>query len=121
VSTVVGTLVQLFEQENFDGLFGNTTQHCMANQSFYPQNLCGPRGAEQLSFARWKSLGYTAYTNANPDLLQSYAFELENRAKQLGKASSGDGEFASLTAESWFERDQTLSDDEQGARFTYLM
>ena len=93
----------------------------MLNQSYYPTHLCGPRGAEQLSFAGWKARGYDAYKHANPDLFQSYAFEIETRSKQLGKASSGDGEFASLTAASWFERDQTLSDDEQGARFTYLM
>ena len=93
----------------------------MINGSYYRKHLCGPRGVEQLSFARWKALGYDAYKHANPDVLQSFAFQIEKRAKQLGKASSGDGEFASLAADAWFNRDQTLPDDEQGARFTYLM
>ena len=96
-------------------------QHCMRNQDYYKTHLCGPKGVEQLSFARWKALGYDAYKDANHELLQSYAGELESRVKELGGASSGDGEYASMAAQAWFERDQRLPDDEQGARFTYLM
>lgn len=113
--------MQLFEKDNFNGLWGNTTQHCMRNQDYYKTHLCGPKGVEQLSFARWKALGYDAYKDANHELLQSYAGELESRVKELGGASSGDGEYASMAAQAWFERDQRLSDEEQGARFTYLM
>ena len=93
----------------------------MKNQSFYVERACGPRGAEQLSFAKWKSLGYTAYKDADHDLVQSFAFQIEERAKQLGGASSGDGEFASITAKAWFERDQTLPYDDQAALFSYWM
>ena len=83
--------------------------------------MCGPRGAEQLSFGQWKRMGFTAYEDANHDLVQSYAFKLEKRAKEMGGAASGDGEFASMAAAAWFERDQTLPYDEQAALFHYLM
>ena len=110
---IVATLTQLFEQENFDGLFGNVTQKCMLNQSYLPSHMCGPRGAEQLPFSQWKRMGFTAYRDANHDLVQSYAYQIEKRAKEMGGASSGDGEFASLAAAAWFERDQTLTYEQQ--------
>ena len=66
-------------------------------------------------------MGFTAYRDANHDLVQSYAYQIEKRAKEMGGASSGDGEFASLAAAAWFERDQTLPYEEQPALFHWHM
>lgn len=114
--------VSLVNPDNFETTYGNITQSCMSNGSFYTEVLCGPRGSEALSFAAWKTRYPHGYAQFDIDIVQSYASEMLIRGEQLGGAAGGQsGELAIETADAWFYRDQTLADTDQAARFTYLM
>lgn len=119
---VTAVTVSLVNPDNFETSYGNITQKCMTNGSYYTDVLCGPRGSEQLSFAAWKTRYPHGHAQFDIDLVQSYASEMLLRGEQLGGAAGGQsGELAIETADSWFFRDQTLAHEDQAARFTYLM
>ena len=117
---VAAIAVQLLSPDNFNVMFGNVTQQCMTNGSFYKDVLCGPRGSEYLPFHVWKKRHPHGYSQFDIDIVQSFAAEMLHRGKQLGGAAGGKrGELAIETAKSWFLRDPTV--EEPAARFTYLM
>lgn len=108
--------------ENFEEMYGNITQKCMTNGSYYSDVLCGPRGSELLSFPVWKTRFTHGYSTFDIDIVQSYASEMLVRGQQLGGAGGGQvGELAVECAHSWFYRDTSIPEEEQAARFTYLM
>jgi hypothetical protein len=94
----------------------------MTNGSWYTSTLCGPRGAEDLSFNRWSQLYYAGYAEFDIDIVQAYAGLMLKRATQLGSSSAGEESvLVKEVAKSWFLRNPTLAEDKQAARFTYLM
>ena len=112
---------QLLNPDNFQTSYGNISQSCMSNGSFYTDVLCGPRGSETLSFPVWAARYPHGYNLFDQDIVQSYASEMLVRGEQLGGAAGGEkGELVLEAANSWFYRDPTLPEEEQAARFTYL-
>ena len=94
----------------------------MTNGSYYTNTLCAARGAEDLSFNRWKALYSAGYAEFDLDIVQSYAGLMLKRSEQMGGAAAG--EAAALAHEAghaWFYRNQALPEREQAAQFTYLM
>jgi len=84
--------------------------------------LCGPRGAEDLSYGRWKQLYSQGHAEFDIDIVQAYAGLMTQRAVQMGGASAGeDAALAQETADAWFFRNPELREEDQAARFTYLM
>ena len=114
--------ISLFNPDNFERFYGNVTQTCMSNGSYYEQVLCGPRGSEQLSFNVWKDRYKRGYQQFDIDIVQSYAEKMITRGTLMGGSAGGsDAEGALDAGNAWFERDQTLPHDEQAARFTHAM
>jgi len=114
--------VSLVKPENFNAFYGNVTDKCLTNGSYYTTSLCGPRGAEELPFRQWRNLYREGHAEFDLDIVQSYAGLMMQRAVQMGGASAGeDAAMAQETAEAWFLRNPTLPETEQAAQFTYLM
>ena len=114
--------VSLLNPQKFETFYGAVTDQCMTNGSYYTNTLCGPRGAEDLSFNRWKALYSAGYAEFDLDIVQSYAGLMLKRSEQMGGAAAG--EAAALAHEAghaWFYRNQALPEREQAAQFTYLM
>lgn len=119
---VTAISVSLIKPDNFNAFYGNVTEQCMTNGTWYTSTLCGPRGAEALSFNRWSRLYYSGYAEFDIDIVQAYAGHMLQRAEQMGGASAGeDAALAEEAAHAWFFRSPELEEDRQAARFTYLM
>lgn len=94
----------------------------MTNGSFYSSYLCGPRGTENLPFSTWQQLYAVGHAEFDVDLVQSYAGMMYERSVQMGGSSSGElGSLAAAASDAWFYRNQALPEEQQAARFTYLM
>lgn len=112
----VAISVSLLMPENFDGFYSDVTNKCLTNGTFY-YSLCGPRGAEQLPFQRWSAL-YTGHRDYDLDVVQAYAGLLQQRAETMDRAAAGaTGALIEDTAKAWFEREPTLPEADQAARF----
>ena len=115
--------MSLITPENFERFYGNVTDKCMTNGSYYEEIMCGPRGSvENTPFIVWKARYPHGYAKFDIDIVQSYAEQMLTRGTFMGLSAGGqDAEDAVQTGEAWFERDQTLPPEEQAARFTYMM
>lgn len=114
--------MSLIKPDNFNAFYGNVTEQCMTNGTWYTSTLCGPRGAEALSFDRWSRRYYAGYAEFDIDIVQAYAGHILKRADEMGRAAAGgDAALAEEAANSWFFRSPELEEDRQAARFTYLM
>ena len=119
---VTAISVSLLKPENFNTFYGNVTERCMTNGSYYTNVLCGPRGAEDLSYANWKQLYAQGHAEFDIDIVQAYAGLMVQRSVQMGGASAGeDAALAQETGDAWFFRNPELPEEEQAGRFTYLM
>ena len=119
---VTAISVSLLKPENFNTFYGNVTERCMTNGSYYTNVLCGPRGAEELSYGKWKQLYSQGHAEFDIDIVQAYAGLMTQRSVQMGGASAGeDAALAQETADAWFFRNPELAEEDQAARFTYLM
>jgi len=119
---VTAATVSLLNQDNFETMYGNVTQKCMANGSYYTNILCGPRGAEDLSYQVWATRYPHGYAEFDIDLVQAYAADMYVRGKQMSAAAGGESATLAMEAGiSWFHRDPTRPQDEQASRFYYLM
>lgn len=119
---VTAISVSLLKPENFNTFYGNVTERCMTNGSYYTDVLCGPRGSEDLSFGKWRQLYAQGHENFDIDIVQSYAGLMMQRSVQMGGAAAGeDAALAQETADAWFLRNPGLPEVDQAARFTYLM
>lgn len=77
------------------------TAHCLANGSWYAR-ACGPAGAEQLTYRRWRARGYTAgFVELDARIFDSYAATIIDRAREISGGS--DAHFAQLVqaAHNW--------------------
>jgi hypothetical protein len=116
----VSISVSLLMPENFDGFYSDVTNKCLTNGTFY-YSLCGPRGAERLPFQRWSAL-YTGYRDFDLDVVQAYAGLAQQRAETIGRAAAGEnGALLEQAANAWFEREPTLPETDQAARFYHEM
>ena len=116
----VAVSVALLTPENFDGFYSDVTTKCMTNGTFY-YSICGPRGAEQLPFQRWSAI-YTGYQEYDLDIVQAYAGLLKERSETIGASANGNtGALMEDAANAWFEREPTLPETEQAARFYHDM
>jgi hypothetical protein len=114
--------ISLFNPDNFNRFYGNVTQHCMTNGSYYDDILCGPRGSENLPFRVWKARYPLGYAKFDIDITQSYAEQMITTGTLMGLSAGGEeAEEAMEAGNAWFYRDQTLPPDEQAAQFTYHM
>ena len=117
----VAVSVSLLNPQNFDQFYGDVTQKCLTNGSYYVDTLCGPRGAENFHFDRWRVLYADGHAEFDIDIVQAYAGLFEERSVQMGGAAAGeDAEMAHEAAKAWFFRDPTLPESEQAAQFYYL-
>lgn len=90
--------------------------------SYYTDVLCGPRGAEELSFSRWSALYADGYKQFDVDIVQAYAGLMIQRAEQMGGAAGGeDAALAKQAGDAWFLRNPLLPESQQAAQFTYFM
>jgi hypothetical protein len=116
----VAVSVALLTPENFEGFYSDVTTKCMTNGTFY-YSICGPRGAEQLPFHRWSAI-YTGYQEYDLDIVQAYAGLLKERSETIGASANGKtGALMEDAANAWFEREPTLPETEQAARFYHDM
>jgi hypothetical protein len=114
--------ISLFNPDNFNRFYGNVTQTCMTNGSYYEDVLCGPRGSEDLPFRVWKVRYPLGYAKFDIDITQSYAEQMITRGTLMGFSAGGEeAEDAIQVGNAWFERDQTLPPEEQAAAFTHQM
>jgi hypothetical protein len=114
--------ISLLNPDNFNRFYGNVTQTCMTNGSYYDNVLCGPRGSETLPFRVWKVRYPHGYAQFDIDITQSYAEQMMTRGTLMGLVAGGvEAEDAIEAGEAWFLRDPTLPPEEQAARFTYSM
>ena len=84
--------------------------------------LCGPRGAENLAYGTWQQLYAQGHAEFDIDIVQAYAGLMVQRSVQMGGAAAGeDAALAQEAGDAWFFRNPELPEEEQAARFTYLM
>jgi hypothetical protein len=97
--------------------FGTVERDCAVNGSFYTA-LCGPRGdARFISDEEWRST-YTAHREYDAEHVQNFASFAAQRAIELGGAAgSQDGFALDQIAQAWFQRDETLPEQDQAADF----
>jgi hypothetical protein len=118
---VTAISVSLINPHNFNRFYGDVTQVCLSNGSYFTDTLCGPRGATDLRFNVWKQRYAAGYAEFDVDIVQAYAGLFAKRSQQMGGAAGGeDASMAHQAAEAWFLRDPALPDTEQAAQFTYF-
>ena len=118
---VVAMSVSLLSPQNLELFHGNVSEHCMTNGTFYTEVLCGPRGAEALSFNVWKAKFPQSYAEFDVDIVQGFAGLMAKRSDEMGGAATVGGGEALFAANAWNMRDPSLPHEEQAAHFHWSM
>lgn len=114
---MVASLGNLLSEQTYAGFAGNVTDTCMVNGSWYAK-ACGPWGAEQLPYGRWRARGYEAgFGERDGRIFDAYAAKLISRSKEIGTAASRHFPELVQAAHNW--EAVRGNEDEKAAAFVY--
>ena len=114
---VVAGTISLFSSQNYNTFAGNVAHDCGSNGSFYLQ-ACGPVGAEQLFFNKWKTQYTAGFEQIDGRIFDDAAADVLEKHEDAGAQRTP--EFAQLVraAQQWSEN-ADASEQDKAAVFVY--